>query len=179
MSDRFKARGSALRLSGNMYMLMTAALKFSTRPLVALAFASAYLALSGCGTQLRPEQPQADPLAQIADYATWLAIQPRAQFEAERTRLQALPQSSERELQLTVLELLENRQTPEETEQLRSTSLELSAQLAEEQNRRLDLQQELDAARRQLDQESSERTRLERQLKALKSLENQIKNRDE
>jgi DNA repair exonuclease SbcCD ATPase subunit len=55
---------------------------------------------------------------------------------------------------------------------------ELAAQLSVEQQKREEATARLESARQQLESERAERARLEQQLDALKSLEEQIKNRD-
>jgi DNA repair exonuclease SbcCD ATPase subunit len=55
---------------------------------------------------------------------------------------------------------------------------ELAAQLSVEQQKRAETAARLDSVRQELDAERAQRAKLEQQLEALKSLEEQIKNRD-
>jgi hypothetical protein len=66
-----------------------------------------------------------------------------------------------------------------ETRQLTALSGQLAIQLTDAQVRGETLRLQLEAARRELEIERAERIRLESQLKALKSLEEQIKGRDQ
>jgi len=225
MPDRSRAPGSASRLPNNMCKLTTAVSKSSTRHrAAALACAFACLTLTGCGTPLQPEGsvgPTGSPrqiLADAAGYASWLARQPDSLLERERERLQAEPESPDRNLRLALLHgvrssavydpqiasrlliriatdepegsvhgqlaqiLFTGQPDPkacQETARLNALSTGLANQLTEVQAQSQNLETQLEVARKELETERAERARLESQLKALKSLEAQIKGRDE
>jgi hypothetical protein len=156
-------------------------------------------------------------IADFAQYARWLAQQPDAELQTEFGRLQALPQSPNRDLRLALLhgqrssmaydpqlaaslliELATNEPESsahaqlaqilttgqpapnacQDNDRLNRLSTDLAAQLVEEQQDRQEAQTQLQTARTELETERAERSRLEKQLKALKSLEAQIKGRD-
>ena len=157
-------------------------------------------------------------VSSLSEYVSWLTRQGAPELEAERGRLQSLPDSADRNLRLALLygtrgsaafnprlasqlfievaagepqgsvysqlaQLLFASQpdpaTYEETERLSALSDGLTAQLNEEHTHSQGLEAQLGMARKDLETERSERARLENQLKALKSLEAQIKGRDE
>lgn len=104
---------------------------------------------------------------------------PETELGDERARLEALPDSAERNLRLTLLNALRSDSgVYAENERLNQLSAELGSRLADQEQQRHALVAELEAARQQLEMERNERERLEKQLKALKSLEAKIKDRD-
>jgi hypothetical protein len=160
----------------------------------------------------------AQAVTSLSEYVSWVTLQGATELDAERTRLQSLPESADRNLRLALLHgtrgsaafnpqlcaqlliqvaasepqgsvyaqlahlLFASQPDPaayDETKRLSVLSNGLTAQLNEQQTRAQGLESQLETARRELDSERSERARLENQLKALKSLEAQIKGRDE
>lgn len=140
--------------------------------------------LAGCETVDAPRaevsrphlKSAAEVLSSLAEYSLWLDQQGPEVLATEREQLQAQPASAERDLKLA---LLNGRRSAADSARLDIQAHDLQAQLEEAIRQRTDLEARLDAQGNQLETERTERARLERQLRALKSLEEQIKDRDE
>lgn len=159
-------------------------------------------------------QCRAPMLDSLSDYARNLRHQDADALQAEKTRLEALPESPSRDLQLALLLGQDNsalydpgraaqllvrtasQPSATATEQALAEILfasvapkpksceatgytqELANRLIAEEQRRQELAAKLESTRQALDTERAQREKLEKQLEALKSIEEQIKNRE-
>lgn len=192
MWDRSRGPASALPSHASTYKLMMAVLKSSTRNTrtyrtrtKALAFAFACLLTASCRHNppepiaLR-EQTAVEAVENLAKYAAWLRSRTGAELNQEQARLEAMPESSERSVRLALLHAV--RPDPAlfaVNEELQKQAAALQAQLAAETQQRQTLESDLALSRQQQETERIEREKLERKLRALKTLEAQIKDRDE